>query len=255
MSYHPVTTPHTRIKKVGPRLDLARAYIRYANPDDGIAIQRQKAWDEHWFGFLSEPMFKQVLPAFHQRFGQYTSILKTLKGWLEYELEAHDFRLICHLHIQLTDPLYRWVTGTYMPQRYAEGYDEITTMVTFRQIQENGGESFSPPSLNKLSSCILSAARDNGLLKGKAKKSFDRPLVSVTFLGYLIHVLRLFQFPLSDLPTSPYIQSVVRDSTQLRPLLLEGQRRGWWEFNWGQQLFSITPRFDDLQSWYQEAIP
>lgn len=256
MNYKISNEASTTMMKVGARLDETRSYLNYFDINNDLKIQKEKAWNEQWFGFLPEQILETVVYSLYQRFGQFSLMTKVLKSWLNKGLDNHDFKLICHFHIQLTEPFYRWATGQYFSQRYNEAYDDIPSTVLAKQLEKAfmKEKDLSSQSYQRLAIGILSTARDLGLLKGKAQKLFAKPLVSIEFLGYLIYTLQHFMFPFAELPSSPYIQSILRDESQLKRLLTEGQRKNWWEFNWDHGLFSLYPKFSDIEQWYKEAI-
>lgn len=256
MSYLIATEPATTMMKVGARLDETRTYLKLLDLSDDLKTQKTKAWEEQWFGFLAESMLESVVYSLHQRFGQYPLNVQVLKDWSTRGLEAHDFRLICHLHIQCTDLYYRWATGLYFHQRYKQGFDTVSAVQLGKafEAQYSSQKSLSSQSYQRLARGVLSTARDLGLLKGKNEKFFEQPIVSQAFWGYLLYTLQAFQFPFAQLPESPFVQSIVKDDQHLMALLREGQRKDWWEFHWGQGIFSLSPRFVDLDEWYQGTM-
>jgi len=256
MNYKIPSEASTTMMKVGARLEESRSYLNFVNFEDSLKKQKEKAWNEQWFGFLPEQILETVVFALYQRFGQFPLIVKVLKTWIDKGLDNHDFKLLCHFHIQLTEPYYRWATGQYFYQRYNEGFDDIPSNILGKQLEKAFGKEkdLSSQSYQRLARGILSTARDTGILKGKAEKFFAHPLVSIEFLGYLVYALYHFKFPFGEFVTSPYIQSVIKDEAQLRRLLTDGQRKNWWEFNWDHGLFSLYPKFSDIQQWYEEAF-
>lgn len=256
MNYILTKEPSTIIMKVGARLDETRIFIRNIDLIDDLKTQREKTWNEQWFGFLSEEMTERLVYANYQRFIQFPKLIKITKNWLSNGLENHDFKLICHFHIQLSDLFYRWATGEYFYQRYKEGFDDISSSILTKKLEENFKDlkNLTTQSYNRISRGILSSARDTGILKGKSNKFFTTPLVSIEFLAYLIYSLKNFNFPISELPNSPYIQSILKDENQFKRLLMEGQRKNWWEFNWDHGLFALYPKFNDIEEWYEELI-
>lgn len=248
--------PSTLIMKVGARLDETRIFLRNVDLLDDLKLQKEKVWNEQWFGFLSEEMTERLVYANYQRFTQFPDLIQVIKNWMNKGLENHDFKLICHFHIQLSDPFYRWATGDYFYERYKDGFDDISSPILTKKLEEQfkNLKTLTTQSYNRISRGILSSARDTGILKGKADKSFNTPLVSIEFLGYVIYSLQKFDFPFSELPNSPYIKSILKDESQFKRLLVEGQRKNWWEFNWDQGLFTLYPKFDGIEKWYEESI-
>lgn len=256
MSLGIATEPATTMMKVGARLDETRTYLKLLEQTDDLKTQKSKAWEQQWFGFLSESILESVMHALYQRFGQYPSLTHVLREWLARGLEFHDFKLICHLQIQFSDVYYRWATGTFFYQRYSDGFDGVSALQLGKVFEEQfkAQKTLSSQSYQRLARGVLSTARDVGLLKGKNDKVFVQPVVSLEVLGYLIYTLQSFQFPFAELPESPYIQSIFKDRHHLSALLREGQRQDWWEFHWGQGIFSLSPRYLGLEDWFQKAL-
>jgi hypothetical protein len=248
------TAPATTMMKVGARLDETRTYLKRLDLSFDLKIQKTRAWEEQWFGFLAESMLDSVIYTLHQRFGLYPVHVQVLKDWSDRGLETHDFKLICHLHMQCTDLYYRWATGFYFHQRHEQGLRSVSALQLGKAFEAQYRSERSSQTYQRLARGVLSTARDVGLLKGKQEKVFAQPVVSLEFWGYLIYTLQAFQFPFAQLPASPFVQSLVKDHQHLTSLLRAGQRKGWWEFDWGQGLFSLSPRFFDLDAWYQGAL-
>jgi hypothetical protein len=247
-------TLSTTMMKVGARLEESRSYLRRANVEDTLAAQKEQAWQAQWFGFLPEQIFETLMFTLHRRYGAYPECLRVLKRWQELGLDAHDYNLLVHLHIQLTEPFYRWATGVYFYARYHEGFDEMPSPILARELKQQFEKDLSSQSYLRLSQGILSTARDVGLLKGKNTKSFAQPLVSLLFFGYLVHVLSVFKLPMGGLPDSPFVRSVFRDENKLRSLLREGQQRDWWEFSWAHGVFALQTRAATLEEWFEGAM-
>lgn len=250
--YQVVDTPHTGMMKVSLRPDETRTYLRHLDLTENLAQQRARAWEEQWFGFLPEHMFEALSKTLHDRFGSFPALTCVVQRWLSDGLENHDFRLICHLHTQLTDAFYRWGTGVYLPQRYNEGYEDVSTPILSKPLQaeiESSGKFFTPATYTRIAVSILSTARDAGLLTGSQKRKFAAPIVSVDLLAYLLYGLQ--HFGLAATPSSPYLRSLLLLPERLRSLLQDGQRRDWWEFNWTPHHFSVQLRYPNLESWYE----
>lgn len=249
--YQASETLSTTMMKIGARLEESRSYFRRAEIDEDATLQKQRAWEEQWFGFLAEPIFETLMFTLQKRFLEFSDCLAVLKAWQEQGLDAHDFKLLVHLHVQLTDPFYRWATGDYFYSRYQEGFDDIPSPILARELNSHFDKELSAQSFIRLSQGILSTARDVGLLKGQKTKNFTQPLVSVAFVGYLVHTLQRFGLPMSHLPESPFARSVLKDENRLRALLREGQNMEWWEFSWDHGVFSLQTQANSLAAWFE----
>ncbi|MGK5091068.1 BrxA family protein [Deltaproteobacteria bacterium TL4] len=253
-TYSITTQAHTDIMRITARLEETRAYIRNFEETATTAELKTRAWEGQWFGFIPESIFIRLMPALYNRYGQYPQLMEVLKKWLSLGLESHDFKLICHLHLQLTDPYYRWVSGQCLPSRYREGLYEINNTILVSLLKNEIAAELKSNSLQKLARNILTTIRDVGLLKGTQNKSMTTPVVSVEFLGYLLYTLSKLGYPVADIPASPYIQSLFRDRETFQGLLAEGQRKNWWEYNWGNQIFTLSFQYPDILTWFERSV-
>jgi len=251
MDYKIINDPHTAMIRVTARLNETMTYIRHYNDEINAADLKKSAWSQQWFGFLSESIFNRLMPTLSNRFGKYSYLMEILQRWSFQGIENHDFKLICHFHIQISDPYYRWATGEYIPARFNEGIDEITKSSLAKALSTRTVNPLNANTLHKLSRNILTTARDTGLLQGKTDKTIAIPASSVEVLGYLLYALRLFDFSMSEIPESPYIQSVFRNPGSLRNLLTEGQAKNWWEYNWEGRTFAINYAYADINPWFE----
>ena len=62
---------------------------------------------------------RYLLANFVVRYDASPSALAALRRWGTMTPEAR--RLVCHFHLQLTDPLYRAFTGDFLPERRGAG--------------------------------------------------------------------------------------------------------------------------------------
>jgi hypothetical protein len=108
-----VTQVHTRLLKCSLDLEESRAYWRHSATPDPITAER--AFTEYWFGARSLPRVALLLTNFRARFDAYPAALAVLQRWTDMDLAAR--RVVCHWHLQLSDPLYRAFTGTYLLER------------------------------------------------------------------------------------------------------------------------------------------
>ncbi len=253
--YEIVTKPHMTLISLTSRLEESRAYIERVDLSEKPAVQKKRAWEEKWFGFISEPVFRHLMPALYNRFGRYPSLTEILSRWQkEPGLNQNIFKLICNLHIQLSDPYYRWVTGVYLPKRHEEGFSDASSRILQQQLEYNFNPKFRISTLKKLSRNILTTARDVGLLKGNRTKIITDPLVEPEFMGYLVYALKGFNCPFSRLHESPFIRSIFRQEAAFRALLNAGESRRYWEFNWEPRYFSIHCLYDNIHAWFEETF-
>ena len=101
---------------------------------------------------------------------------------------------------------------------------------------------------------ILTAARDAGLLTGKADKQFASPRISALALGYIIYSLKELHYPMGMIYDSPYVKSIVADDHSFRRLLSMGENSGFWNFNFTGDNVSLNLRYDTLKNWFEGVV-
>jgi hypothetical protein len=83
-------------------------------------------------------------------------------------------KLICHWHMQLSDPLYRQFSGTFLPNRLGDGHATVGLQQVVTWLGDVGGGRWSGSTRLKLASKLLSTACSAGLIQGKRD---PRPIV------------------------------------------------------------------------------
>jgi len=248
-----VTNEHMTMLRIAARMDESRSYIRNYNPGCSQKELKAKAWEEQWFGFIPESIFIRLMPALYNRFGKYPEMISVLQQWMDTGLEGFDFKLICNLHIQLSDPYYRWLSGDYIPDRLKNGLNEITSATTAFDFKRRFEKNIKSNTLKHLAVNLLDTATDTGLLKGATQKFVQTPPISALFFGYLIFTLGSFGFPMADLIDSPFIKSIVNDKSRLRTLLTDGQHKRYWEYDWDMNLFNLKLLYPTIDDWFKET--
>ena len=109
------TLMHTRLSRCALEVEDSRAF--WARADEATDVSAQQAFDEYWFGARSLARVEVLLANMRARFSAFPSALAVLHGWQHMSPETR--RVICHWHLQLTDPLYRRFTGAYLVERRA----------------------------------------------------------------------------------------------------------------------------------------
>ena len=109
---------HTRILRLTLAVSESRAYWAAVDPARAGAARVERAFNEHWFGHKSLARVKLLLTNFAARFDAYPTALEALRRWVP---EAPATRsLVCHWHLQLSDPLYRSFTGSWLAERRSQ---------------------------------------------------------------------------------------------------------------------------------------
>ena len=103
---------HTRLLRCTLEVENARSYWRHV----AGAVERptaEQAFAEYWFGARSLARVTLLMANFRARYDAFPEALRTLGAWTGMDPDTR--RLICHWHLQLSDPLYRAFTGTFLP--------------------------------------------------------------------------------------------------------------------------------------------
>jgi len=123
-------------------------------------------------------------------------------------MDAATRQLICHWHLQLSDPLYRRFTGKFLVERRGLRDPKVDRDVTLRWVKNEFTDRWSESTCVQFASKLLSAASEAGLISPKRDpRSLLLPRVTDLALAYLLHVLRGTRFE-GTLINNPYLASV-----------------------------------------------
>jgi hypothetical protein len=97
------TEIHTRLLKCALEVEDARAY--WARAGTGAPVTAKTAFADYWFGARSLARIEVLLANLRARFDAYPEALVVLHAWRDMTPDTRV--LVCHWHLQLSDPLYR----------------------------------------------------------------------------------------------------------------------------------------------------
>jgi hypothetical protein len=199
------TEPHSRLLRCSLCIEESRAY--WARVDPGAPrASSAAAFEASWFGTKSEAWTTELLSNMRVRFDAFPAALRVLAGWRSMTPETR--RLICHFHLQLTDPLYRAFTGGFLFARRDALHPEIHRQTVIQWVVEHGPERWALKTQIQFASRLLSCALAAGLLSGKRDpRAAIAPRVPDDALSYLLHVLRAVQFK-GSFVSNPYLASL-----------------------------------------------
>jgi len=198
-----VTQVHTRLLKCSLELEESRAYWRRsAGPDPATA---ERAFTEYWFGARSLPRVALLLTNFRARFDAYPAALAALQRWPDMDLATR--RVVCHWHLQLSDPLYRAFTGTYLLERRQQT-PQVRRDAVAAWVGTQGPSRWTMATRIQFASKLLTAANVAGLVVGiRDPRPLAFPQVPDEALTYLLYLLRELQIA-GTLLDNPYLASV-----------------------------------------------
>ena len=209
------TEVHTRLLKCALEVEDSRAYWRLwrAEPPFGS----QEAFDGYWFGARSLARVKVLLTNFRARFDAFPEAAIVLNRWPH--MDPGTRQLICHWHLQLSDPMYRRFTGEYLVERRLRGRHEVTRDLVIAWVGDQGPGRWTMTTRIQLASKLMSSAYAAGLLgSNRDPRPMLVPRVQDEAIAYLMYLLRGVDFD-GSLLDNPYTASVALDGRFLEERL------------------------------------
>lgn len=202
------TEPHSRLLRCSLCVDESRAYWSCVDPDAPTA-SAARAFEDSWFGTKSEAWTAELLTNMVLRFVAFPAALRTLASWRDVSVETRT--LICHWHLQLTDPLYRAFTGVFLPERFARGRLDLHRATVEDWVAEHGPSRWAVKTQSQFTTRLISCVRTAGVLRGR-REPFElaAPRVPDDALTYLLYLLRDLDFA-GTLIANPYLASMHLD--------------------------------------------
>lgn len=198
-----VTEVHTRLLKCATEVDACRQYWRYANTQP---VDASVAHAAYWFGDKSMGRVQVLLQNLRARFGVFPEALGVLHDWPA--MDARTTSQICHLHLQLSDPLYRRFTGQYLVSRRDALRPEVHLDQVVAFVSDQGPGRWTMATRIQFASKLLSCALTAGLVAGrKDPRQLAFPKLSDDGLTYLLYLLREVDFA-GSLLDNPYLASL-----------------------------------------------
>jgi len=240
---------HTRLLKCTLEIDSARAWWRHPAVDDDVVMSKQ-AYEQAWFGARSLDRVKVLLANLRARFDAFPEALAVLGVWEDMALTTR--RLICHWHLQLSDPLYRAFTGDFLIERHDTGRPEVTRDLVTTWVGAQGPGRWTMRTRMQFASQLLVSAKAAGLVDNlKAPRRLVFPRVDDVALSYLLYLLRSVTFS-GTLLDNPYTASVgftaraLEDRLRSLPSLHFSRQGDVVDFGW---------RYPTLSSWAMASLP
>lgn len=240
---------HTRILRCMLAAEDCYAYWRHVDLNVPIAQRSALAFQGRWFGVKSEARVRTLLANLVERFDAFPEALELLRSLGAVSATLRPW--ICHLHLQLADPIYRRFTGEFLPQRRADGYVAIDRGVAARWVESTAPDRWSTTTSMKFASNLLSAAVEAGLLKDrKDPRKLTLSGVPDAAVGYALYLLRTVEFE-GSLSDNPYLRSLGIDSA-LFPLAM--RRVPGIDFRGIGGVHEVDWRYPTLAAWGNENL-
>lgn len=242
------TEPHSRLLRCSLCIDECRAYWARVDPAAPRA-SAVAAFDASWFGTKSEAWTTELLSNMRVRFDAFPEALRVLAGWRSMTPETR--RLICHFHVQLTDPLYRAFTGEFLFERREALRPEVHRQTVVQWVTEHGPPRWALKTQIQFASRLLSCALAAGLLGGKRDpRAAIAPRVPDDALAYVLHVLRAVRFR-GSFVKNPYLASLGLAGGDLADRL---RALSAIEFRQVGDVHELDWRYPDVLAWAREDL-
>ena len=203
-----VSEVHTRLLKCALCIEESRAYWARAAEAEvhDPSTLAATAFEQSWFGAKSMPWVSVLISNMRARFDAYPHALQALAAWRNMTPDVR--RLVCHWHLQLTDPMYRAFTGEYLVKRRLAFKPQVDRHTVIRWVEDQGPGRWTVSTRTQFGTRLLSCALDAGLTKGRRDpRELAYPRVSDQALTYLLYLLRAVGFK-GSLVQNPYLASV-----------------------------------------------
>ena len=200
------TEIHTRILRLALGIEEARAYWAHADPAVPPGARALQAFEQRWFGPKTLDRVKTLLPYLAVRYDAFPEAFAVLRRWRHMDPAARQ--VICHWHVQLTDPIYRRFTGELLIERRTLREPKVDRPAVARWLRQTWPDRWAEATVLQFASKLLSAASEAGLVSPKRDpRALLFPKVPDVAVGYLLHLLRGVRHE-GSLTENAYVASV-----------------------------------------------
>ncbi|MGB8932437.1 MAG: DUF1819 domain-containing protein [Anaeromyxobacteraceae bacterium] len=200
------TEVHTRILRLALGIEEARAYWASVDPSVPPGQRALQAFEQRWFGPKTLHRVRTLLPYLATRYDAFPEALAVLRRWRNMEPAARQ--VICHWHVQLSDPIYRRFTGQFLIERRELKDPKVDRPAVARWLRQSWPDRWSEATVLQFASKLLSAASEAGLVTPKRDpRELLFPKVPDVALAYLLYLLRDVRHDGSN-TENPYLESV-----------------------------------------------
>ena len=197
---------HTRLIRMALGVEESRAYWEHVDSDIPAAGRALLAFEQRWFGSKSLERVRFLLASFAVRYDAFPEALAVLRRWRG--MDATTRQLLCHWHLQLSDPIYRRFTGEFLVTRRGLRDPKIDRDIVLRWVKNEFPGRWAEATAVQVASKLLSATSEAGLISPKRDpRALLLPKVSDLALAYLLHLLRSVRFE-GTFTENPYLASV-----------------------------------------------
>ena len=159
------TEVHTRILRLALGIEESRSYWEHVDPAVPIPDRALVAFEQRWFGAKSLERVRFLLSSFVDRYDAFPEALAVLRRWRS--MDAPTRQVVCHWHLQLSDPLYRRFTGKFLVERRSMRDPKVDRDIALRWVKNEFPERWSEATCVQFASKLLSAASEAGVISPK----------------------------------------------------------------------------------------
>ena len=200
------TEVHTRILRLALGIEEARAYLAHVAPSIPPGPRALHAFEQRWFGPKTLERVKTLLPYLAARYDAFPEALAVLRRWRH--MDPATRQVLCHWHVQLTDPIYRRFTGELLIERRTLTEPKVDRPAVARWLRQTWRDRWAEATVLQFASKLLSAASEAGLVSPKRDpRALLFPKVPDLAIAYLLHLLRGVHFE-GSLLENAYVASV-----------------------------------------------
>lgn len=184
-----VSTHHTGLLRLGLAPSHSVTFWTRAKEDLSVDELCRLAAKQDWFGNLTSSRLRYLVAQLQKRF-PYPA--RELLGFQPRPEQAQD-TLVCHWHLQLTDPLYRDYTSRYLIGCWSGPTTSVSIDSSAQWVKRQPStRKWASNTQRRMASGLLSAATEAGLVArtGRNERELKLPPVSAEDLGYLDGLLR-----------------------------------------------------------------
>lgn len=182
-------------------MEESRAYWETADTSVPVASRPTLAFERRCLRARNVERIRDILVVMAERYDAFPEALVVLGRWKR--MDAPTRRMICHWHLQLSDPLYRRFTAELLVDHRSRNapIDRAATASWLRDEDEDSA----------LASYLLTAGAEAGLITAKRDpRKMITPEVPERAVAYLLHLLRAV-----GVDPAPYLVSIGREGDEV----------------------------------------
>ena len=185
-----LNTPHTALLRLG--LAAPQSILFWQRALDDLPLQQlcRQASEEQWFPELSKARSNYLVGQMEKRFPFPSRELLGFRA----RPEPQQNLLVCHWHLQLSDPLYRSFCSNFLIGCWSNPTTSVSLEASTRWVEKQEiAHKWQASTIRRMASGLLSAASEAGLCsaKGRGERELRLPLVKPEDIDYLKALLDL----------------------------------------------------------------